>query len=75
MALKPEAALRKDKTNVNSEMQHRHFATVAGIIAGMADSWKERARVHIAHRFADELEHTNPRFDRARFLAACNVKG
>lgn len=69
--LKPEAALRKDKTNASSTMEHRHFATIAAIIAKMP--YPEGVRVKLAEYFADELRHTNPRFDRARFLKACGV--
>jgi hypothetical protein len=31
---------------------------------------EHRAILHVAHLFADELERTDPRFDRARFIAA-----
>ena len=34
----------------------------------------EQARVRIANATADALATTNPRFDRARFLAACGVQ-
>lgn len=74
MALKPDAAFRKDRTNAAADvMQHRHFAVIAGIIAGMQGDWSKQAHAHIAHRFANELASTNPRFDRARFLKACGV--
>lgn len=67
--LKPAAALRKDKTNAfASSMEHRHFATIAAIIAGMNDLANNGA---VARRFASELAITNPKFDRERFLAAC----
>lgn len=72
MALKIEAALRKDRTNTNSTMEHRHFATVAAILADMPARWSQR-RVDIINHFADALRHTNPKFDRARFLRACGV--
>ncbi len=73
--LSSEAALRKDRTNANSDMQHRHFATVAAIIKALpsnADTHmsKEDAE-RVAEHFANYLRSTNPRFDRARFLAAC----
>ena len=70
MALSEQAALNKDKRNAMSDMQHRHFATIAHIIRTMPGN-----RVRAAYHFADELAKTNPRFDRARFLAACDVEG
>lgn len=73
MALTTEAALRKDKTNAASQMQHRHFATIAGILANMPARWSQR-RLDIINHFANGLQHTNPRFDRARFLRACGVE-
>lgn len=72
MALTTEAALRKDKTNSASEMQHRHFATIAAILADLPDHWSRKPAV--IHHFAEELRHTNPKFDRARFLRACGVE-
>ena len=77
MALTTESALRKDKTTGKAEMQHRHFSTVAAILA---DLNAENAGVSIGqHRdiceyFADELATTNPRFDRDRFLKACGIE-
>lgn len=56
-------------------MQHRHFATVAAIVANMRGDLDLRFSQgevdRIAKHFADELAKTNPRFDRKRFLAAC----
>ncbi len=70
MALTKQSAFRKDKTNAfASTMEHRHFATVAAIIAELGG--KERRAM--ANLFADRLRNTNPRFDRQRFLAACGV--
>ncbi len=68
MPLKPVAALAKDTRSGLGEMQHRHFATVAAIIAALPDDMLTRA---VADHFADKLAATNPRFDRKRFLAAC----
>lgn len=78
MALTTEAATRKDKTTGLSEMQHRHFATVAAIIASMSKVNNQEhgfidVREDVAEHFADELAKTNPRFDRARFMRACGV--
>lgn len=65
MALSTTAALSKDKTTGKSEMQHRHFATVAAILVNL------KADKDTCEAWADELAPTNPKFDRARFLAAC----
>lgn len=71
--LTKDTAHRKDLRTGVSDMQHRHFATVAAIIRGMDGEDFEGLRPTIARRFADELATTNPRFDRRRFLLACNV--
>lgn len=70
MALTTDAALRKDRTSANSTMEHRHFATIADIIARYP---AKSQRDYIAKFFASELSFTNPKFDRARFLRACGV--
>ena len=80
MPLTQTAAARKDARNAKSEMQHRHFATVAAILANAPDFTKHNSGNPIgAHRqlcryFADELAETNPRFDRDRFLKACGAQ-
>ena len=76
MALTPETAARKDRTTGRGsvEMQHRHFAAIADMInqrfVRVQDNtgWTGK---EIAEVFAQELSHTNARFDRQRFLAAC----
>lgn len=70
MPLKPDAALRKDQTSAYSAMEHRHFATIAAIIASMpaVDSRDEV----IAH-FSRELARTNPKFNAIRFTVACDA--
>ena len=60
-----ESALRKDRT-ASGDLQHRHFATIARIIAAMPAKDRNNAATH----FAEHLRHTNPRFDRERFLRA-----
>lgn len=66
--LNTESALRKDKrTGLWGDMQHRHYATIAAIIASMPLP----RRLTVAREFADYLPATNPRFDRTRFLKAC----
>ena len=68
--LPPNTALNKDKRNAKSPvMEHRHFAVVAGIIAKI----HPRLRSEIAWHFAGELKSTNPKFDEARFLRACDI--
>lgn len=71
MALSTAAAARKDKTTGKTEMQHRHFATVAAIIASLPHGAKIQRQV--AEHFADELATTNGKFDRRRFLQACDL--
>jgi len=71
MPLKTKTATRKDINSGLGEMQHRHFASIATIIRAMPDDLFSR---DVAIHFADMLKETNPRFDRARFLAAC-MKG
>lgn len=67
--LSPEAATRKDRMAGKSEMQHRHFATIATILRNMA------ATRAVCEHWADELAPTNARFDRKRFLTACGWEG
>lgn len=68
--LTQESAARKDKANAKGTLEHRHFATIAAIIAGVLD---DDQRVTMAYIFANNLPDTNPRFDRVRFLRACGV--
>ena len=77
MALTIQSALRKDRRNAAGDMdgmQHRHFAVIAGIIAAMpahAESLRTAKR-STSLLFADKLSGSNCRFDRRRFLLACN---
>jgi len=52
-------------------MSKKHFVAIAEAIREIADN---RARRIAARALADCLRGTNPRFDRGRFLYACNVK-
>ena len=71
MPLTSASALRKDKTSgIAPVMEHRHFACVAAIIASESHL---PTRKHMAALFAARLRDTNPRFDTARFLAACEA--
>ena len=69
MPLKPDAALQKDKTSAYSPMEHRHFATIAAIIATLPGHYQYETAAH----FANHLALTNPRFDHERFMTACGV--
>ena len=73
MALSIKAATRKDERAGKSEMQHRHFATVATILR-MLPLETYTQEIVVKH-FADELATTNPRFDRTRFLKAALPSG
>lgn len=61
-------------------MTKKDFELIAGAVKRQRDSYAPhwdanlfRAMDDIARTFAAELARTNPRFDRARFLAACGV--
>lgn len=75
MALTAESAARKDRTtaNGNVEFQHRHFAAIADMLKNMHSVGGEKNRTWIADYFAGQLARTNSRFDRERFLTACNA--
>jgi hypothetical protein len=66
-------ANRKDISTAQNgvTMQHRHFAFIAATIAAMVGCDRET----IANDFANALQRTNGRFDRERFLAACDPDG
>jgi len=51
-------------------MQKRHFDLIAATIANMSVP-DPLYRHYVANHFANALQSTNPRFDRARFLKAC----
>jgi hypothetical protein len=66
-------------------MQRRHFELIAATVRSLqsipgadesADyaTGYDTARADIATQFANRLAGENPRFDRARFLAACGVQ-
>ena len=69
MPLSATAATAKDAGKL-APMQHRHFATIATIIARLDDP---AAREIAADHFARQLASTNPRFDACRFLRACGI--
>jgi hypothetical protein len=53
--------------------EHRHFKAIAAILASLRQRGGEEVTYFdLEDVFADELAHTNPRFDRSRFLAAAS---
>lgn len=66
-----ESALRKDRTNAHSTMEHRHFATIAGIIRDMRGEMDKATVDRVQRYFARALRRTNDRFDALRFERAC----
>ena len=71
MPLKPTAALDKDRRTALAPMQHRHYASIAEVIHRLEPAFYDPKS--LAEHFARHLEKTNPRFDRERFLRACEV--
>ena len=78
MPMTKHAAATKDRAQPTApSFQHRHYAEIARIIRDYApppvgdDYTRDMIRRHVADAFADGLRHSNPKFDRARFLAAC----
>jgi len=53
-------------------MSRKHFTALAEAIRAISDP-AERRRA--AALIADVCQSANPRFDRQRFYAACNVEG
>lgn len=79
MPLTIESATRKDRAvrrTTMPPMQHRHYASVAAIIRELDFGAVSSAdaiimRAEIAQQFSNAMAGTNPRFDRGRFLRAC----
>lgn len=69
--LTPESATAKDIRTGLAPMQHRHFATVATIIRERLGALSKKDRDYVANVFSIALQETNPKFDKARFRAAC----
>jgi hypothetical protein len=69
------SANRKDvNTAANGvTLQHRHFAFIAATIAALPEHAPtlRAQKAAMASAFADACARTNPKFDRARFIAAC----
>lgn len=52
-------------------LEHRHFAFIAGVIAGMkGQDYQDR----VAMDFMHACKATNPKFDKQRFIAACQLE-
>ena len=64
----------KDKRTAEKgvHLEHRHFAFIAATIREMAKEGHNAAG-EVAERFAKACAATNPKFNRARFLAACEA--
>lgn len=73
MSLTASTANRKDINTAarGVSLEHRHFSFIAATIAEMDDAFGFRANVAV--HFADACRSTNARFNRVRFLKACNV--
>lgn len=73
MALKTASASRKDiSTAANGvTLEHRHFALIAAVIADLEDSNDRPLGIDdVREAFAYACARTNPKFNRARFIAA-----
>lgn len=57
-------------------LEHRHFAFIAATIAAMPDHAPNlRAqKASTANAFANACATTNPKFNRDRFIAACQLR-
>lgn len=81
MALKSKAAHGKDTRTAacGVELQHRHFAIIAATLKASKpephwDANKMAQWVVTVHRFRDTCAASNPKFDEARFMAACDAQ-
>lgn len=54
-------------------MSRKHYEVIARAILASADTADYSAREYAAVLFADVAEQDNPRFNRARFYAACGL--
>jgi len=55
-------------------MTKKDFELIAAALARCKPSALNTAWYNVVYALADALATTNPRFDRARFLAACGVQ-
>jgi hypothetical protein len=49
-------------------------STLKSLTRGRPDGWAQNGWRETCLTFSDALASTNPRFDRARFLAACGME-
>jgi hypothetical protein len=54
-------------------MSKRHFTELAKMVAGLKGKVDEVSRLRFAYELAMVCEHHNDRFDRSRFLLACDA--
>jgi hypothetical protein len=79
MPLTQESATRKDRTTgTGAELQHRHFSFIAATLKASKpekhwDKNKMAQWVVTVGDFARACAASNPRFDRKRFLTACDA--
>jgi hypothetical protein len=55
-------------------MTKQDFELIARILRTHRDDFGRKRLERVAQDFADDLQGTNPQFDRARFLKACGVE-
>lgn len=58
-------------------MTRKDYCLIADVLADYTQAYNDGEDIeprNVAHMFAAALADTNPRFDRARFLAACGVE-
>lgn len=71
MPLSEHAARSKDRSFAVPQLQHRHFAFIAGCIR---DIPRPEARVEAVAAFVRVLKRSNPAFDNYRFMDACDCE-
>ena len=71
MPMTTSAQHAKDRRTADArpQLEHRHLAIVARIISRCNVGMRHAVAIH----FANNLERTNNKFDRERFLHACGV--
>lgn len=54
-------------------LSKKEYELIARVIRSLPDEWATPPfkRRELGRKFADELEKTNPKFDRERFYRAC----
>lgn len=80
MTLTLRNAANKDRasgTTALPSFQHRHFAAIATMIRELPITTDEESEYQqiVADSFARQLQASNPKFDRTRFICACIPTG